>query len=62
MVIRDKNETLQQPEGYALYSVQGEGAYLRLEYRLFEYNPARYAAIIVYLNDMGREVARCMVT
>lgn len=61
MTLLDKNKTLQEPVGYDVHSVVADGAYLRIEYHLSTYNPAQYGIIVVYLNDQGREVARCLI-
>ena len=63
----DKNLTLEPPEGYTFSAVQAEGAYLRVEYRQFVYDLAqgrntKENITTIYLNDMGREVARSMTT
>ena len=52
MILKDKNETLQPPEGGAVHSVSAEGSYLRVRYAL----PDSFTD--VYLNDQGREVLR----
>jgi hypothetical protein len=56
----DKNETLNAPKGFILRGVTAEGAYLRAEYWRRFSNGDDIA--VVYLNDMGREVARTMDT
>jgi hypothetical protein len=60
MVIIDKNQTLEAPQGFKFYGVSAEGAYLRLEYQRRFANGDDFA--VIYLNDMGREVARAMNT
>ena len=60
MIIVDKNQTLQPPEGQ-LDSVSPEGAYLRVVYlQPFWDNPLRHGTRVttIYLQDMGREVLR----
>lgn len=61
MKLWDKNETLQPPEGYEIVALSAEGSYLRVEYcrqlaRTKKFQS--YSTILVYLNDMGREVVR----
>ena len=61
MKLWDKNETLQSPEGYEIVALSAEGAYLRVEYRRWLIRNAKfqsYSTVVIYLNDMGREVAR----
>jgi hypothetical protein len=63
MKITDINQTLKQPEGFELYDVRADGAYLRLEYNKTIYVEATRTAkgwksVIIYLNDFGREVVR----
>ena len=66
MHLFDKNETLQSPEGYEIVALSAEGSYLRVEYRR-ELNrkvkngltsSVTTSTVVVFLNDMGREVAR----
>ena len=62
MILLDKNQTLQPPEG-TLHSVSVEGAYLLVEYhREIERTPQFFtkAITVVFLNDQGREVARSL--
>ena len=62
MLVKDKNQTLQEPEGFALEDVQAVGSYLRLAYWLDKYRSQEgcweYCTVVVYLNDQGREVLR----
>ena len=61
MHLFDKNETLQSPEGYEIVALSAEGSYLRVEYRRQLARTKKfqsYSTIIVYLNDIGREVVR----
>jgi hypothetical protein len=53
MTFKDKNQTFQPPEG-KFVSARAEGAYLKLEYQQSD------TTAMVYLNDQGREVARCI--
>lgn len=56
MNIVDKNQTLEPPAGYDLCDVCAEGSYLRLAYhKNFE---GRHSSLVIYLTDMGREIAR----
>jgi hypothetical protein len=57
MVLLDKNQTLQPPEGYTLRAVAADGAYLRATYDK-TLRPHVVSKVVVYLNDQGREVAR----
>jgi hypothetical protein len=62
MILIDKNQTLQPPEG-ELTSVISEGSYLRVSYCLeMERTPECVTKhyTTVYLNDQGREVARTL--
>src|ERR1700676_3038443 len=52
MVFVDKNQTLQPPVGYKCVGVVANGAYLQVIYI------SGVSRIVVYLNDMGREVGR----
>jgi hypothetical protein len=59
----DKNQTLEPPEGYKFRSTDVDGAYLRLTYYQSVYQTGTLLVIgenviVVYLNDMGREVGR----
>ena len=61
MKLWDKNETLQPPEGYDIVALSAEGSYLRVEYRRQLARTKKfqsYSTVIVYLNNIGREVAR----
>lgn len=67
MTLLDKNQTLEPPEDYTFVAVEPQGAFLRAEYRqkVFKTDTlivTRENVVTVYLNDMGREVARTMVT
>ena len=56
MEVHDKNETLQPPAEFQFLSVRAAGAYLQLEYgKKIEGGLRR---VVIYLNDMGREVLR----
>jgi hypothetical protein len=56
----DKNQTLDAPKDFKVRHVRAEGAYLRVEYgRRF---PDGDDIAVLYLNDMGREVARIVTT
>jgi hypothetical protein len=66
MNILDKNQTLEPPAGYVAHAVIAEGAYLRLEYRQVIFREGTifvrgWNVATIYLNDMGREVARTIV-
>ena len=54
--LSDKNETLQPPAGYFLHAVDAQGAYLRVEYRVT--TAVQEGTVVIYLNEMGREVLR----
>ena len=56
MWVHDKNETLLAPGNFTLVSVRADGAYLRLEYGQKLEGCVR--CVVIYLNDMGREVLR----
>jgi hypothetical protein len=60
MLLTDKNQSWQPPEGYQLQSVGPEGAYLCVKYSKRQDKPGWTVAniVTVYLNDQGREVAR----
>ena len=63
----DKNQTLRAPEGYVFRSADPDGAYLRLTYYQPVYSLAEERtigenAIVIYLNDMGREVGRSVAS
>jgi hypothetical protein len=61
MIAKDKNQTLEPPEGALLKMVWGDGAYLRLVYHAsFWYNPLSHGTRVttVFLQDTGREVLR----
>lgn len=60
MIVVDKNQTLQPPEG-RLDSVSAEGGYILLSYvQPFWDNPLRRGNRVttIYLQSMGREVLR----
>jgi hypothetical protein len=56
MTFQDKNQTLEAPVGYKFSGSEPMGAFLRVEYR--RQVEARENILTIYLNDMGREVAR----
>lgn len=60
MILSDKNQSWQPPEGYGLASLSAEGSFLRLVYR--KQTEVGHVVITVYLNDMGREVLRTQDT
>lgn len=64
-IYQDMNGSWSQPretDGYRFFSAHAQGAYLRVEFRKrFETEapePIREEHIVVFVNDMGREVAR----
>lgn len=63
MIIYDKNQTLEPPEGYLSESLVADGAYLCATYRQVVFKSGTtvvrgHNVVTIYLNDMGREVAR----
>lgn len=63
MKLHDKNGSWAPPDGFELQGVSPCGAYLQLTYHQKAYRPNTTQVIhthvvIVYLNDMGREVTR----
>jgi len=61
LVLHDKNQTLEPPDGFAIQYVKVEGEYIVVEYRRtdsYSENGGSYSTVIVYLNSMGREVVR----
>lgn len=65
MILADKNQTLVPPEGFTFRDVTVNGAYLQVLYtQSFLANPLQLGEhrVMIYLNDMGREVARSIDT
>jgi hypothetical protein len=65
MTILDKNQTLQPPADYLPVSFVADGAYLRATYRqLIVWSGTTvgrgWNVVMIYLNDQGREVVRCI--
>ena len=64
MKLQDCNQTLKPPVGYELDSVTATGGYIRAEYHefIFDYGISEpiKRVVVIYLNDSGREVARCI--
>ena len=63
MIAHDINQHLKPPSLHVLYSVHAVGGFLRLEYHAWSFGkdtlPGRQCStVVVYLNDMGREVLR----
>ena len=63
MKVIDINEHLKPPKHHELRFVNATGAFVRLEYRatlISANDPLGYArsTVVIYLNDMGREVLR----
>ncbi len=61
LVLHDKNQTLEPPEGFTIQYVRAEGEYLMVEYRRVDsasQSCGSYSTVIIYLNSMGREVIR----
>lgn len=63
----DKNQTLVSPESYLFRSAAADGAYLRLTYYQSVYKAETTTVIgeniiVIYLNDMGREVGRSVAS
>jgi hypothetical protein len=61
MTVLDKNQTLVPPADHFLHAVGAQGAYIWLEYHTRSWRTGydtRYGAVMIYLNDMGREVIR----
>ena len=56
----DKNQTLEPPADFACYRVFAAGAFLQVEYRRQFANGEDI--VVIFLNDMGREVGRTTVT
>jgi hypothetical protein len=61
LVLHDKNQTLEPPEGFDLQSVKARGEYLIVEYRRTDSRTEHGGSdstVAIYLNSMGREVLR----
>jgi hypothetical protein len=69
MIVIDKNQTLDPPNGFRLSAVYAEGAYIRLVFRAEKYYgspsasdmpryPYASSTVTIFLNDQGREVLR----
>lgn len=61
MILYNKNQSWTPPEGYNLKSVKSEGAYLQVVFIKPISKPGWkdvYSEVIVYANDVGREVMR----
>lgn len=63
MKLIDKNESWLPPVGYDLSKITAEGAFLRLDYYASLPNSnGGEKHIVVFVNDMGREVMRAIET
>lgn len=61
MIVKDMNQTLVQPEGLELSSVQAAGAFLLIRYSQAAIRNGSVCGkhyTVIYLNDQGREVLR----
>ena len=61
LILHDRNQTLEPPEGFAIQYVKPEGEYIVIEYRrvnCVHEGGGSYSTVIIYLNSMGREVIR----
>lgn len=60
ITLRDMNQSWAMPENFQFHGIQAEGAYLRIEFRRPFANGDDI--VVIYLNDLGREVTRTMTT
>jgi hypothetical protein len=60
MTLKDMNQSWKQPEGYRFAGVMSQGAFLMAVFIQDRDTPLcrAYHQIVVYVNDMGREVMR----
>lgn len=62
MILHDMNQSWKPPAGMSVISVRAEGAYLRVEYHAAttdaDTKTRSEKAVVVFVNDMGREVMR----
>ena len=56
MIITDINQHLKPPTGYELMNVYPQGVFLKIIYE--KKQDCDGSQIVIYLNDVGREVAR----
>lgn len=60
MIFKDFNQTLVPPKGFVVNHVKAKGAYLLVQFVKERDTDTHYIRdyVEIYLNDMGREVAR----